>query len=56
MILPGRNIPDWLTNHRSFRILLLLNGQPIKCTDLGLFKEYPFHVADFNWSSSEATI
>ena len=30
--------------------------QPIKCTDLRLWEEYPFHASDFDWSSNQTTI
>ena len=53
----GINIPDCLTNHRTFRILLLhFNDQPIKYADLGPWKEYPFALSDFNSSSNQTTI
>ena len=40
----------------DFVFYYLFTVQPIKCADLHLWKEYPFHVSDFNWSFNQAAI
>ena len=49
----GTNIPDWLTNRRSFRIRQLLFDLS---ADQMLWEEYRFHVLDFNWSFNQSAV